>query len=120
MACELGADLIKAPFPNESIENPKAKKDYEDSGLNLSDSVVRLNHVTRAAFGGKRLVGIGLADYDDDKTADEIDMLSQSDVAGLFVSSLALRTGKVAAVISSFSESIAAKAMPLFKENYDD
>jgi len=120
VSCELGADLIKAPFPNESIENPKAKKDYEDSGLNLSDSVVRLNHVSKAAFGGGRLVGIGLADYDDEKTAGEIDAVSQSDVSGLFVSALALRTGKIATVISSFSESIAAKAMPLFKENCDD
>jgi len=120
LACELGADLIKAPFPNESIENPKAKKDYEESGLNLNDGVVRLNHVAKAAFGGERLTGIGLSDYDDDKTTDEINMLSQSDVAGLFVSALALRTGKIASVISSFSESIAAKAMPLFKEEYGD
>ena len=68
MAALLGAHIIKVKLPTDHLENPEAKKVYEDASGNLrsvcaKDSVaaneflsLRVKHVVQSCFNGRRLV----------------------------------------------------------------
>jgi fructose-bisphosphate aldolase, class I len=56
MAALLGAHIIKVKLPTADIEQPEAKKVYEQEGIDISSQAARVKHVVQATFNGKRLV----------------------------------------------------------------
>jgi len=56
MAALLGAHIIKVKLPSAHLEQPEAKKVYEDRKIDLSTQAKRVEHVVQSLFNGKRIV----------------------------------------------------------------
>jgi len=56
MAALLGAHIIKVKPPTASIEQPEAKKVYEEQGIDVSTLTARIAHVVQCCFNARRLV----------------------------------------------------------------
>ncbi|MCK6451651.1 MAG: class I fructose-bisphosphate aldolase [Alphaproteobacteria bacterium] len=56
MAALLGAHVIKVKLPSAHLEQPEAKKVYEDRKIDISTQAARVAHVVQSLFGGKRIV----------------------------------------------------------------
>lgn len=56
MAALMGAHIIKVKLPSDHLEQPEAKKVYEQQKVDLSTQAKRVEHVMQAAFNGRRLV----------------------------------------------------------------
>ncbi|MDX1580205.1 MAG: class I fructose-bisphosphate aldolase [Alphaproteobacteria bacterium] len=56
MAALLGASIIKVKLPSDHLEQPEAKKVYEEQGIDLSTQAARVAHVMESVFAGRRLV----------------------------------------------------------------
>jgi len=56
MAALIGAHIIKVKLPSDHLEQPEAKKAYEEAGIDISTPAARVAHVMQAAFEGRRLV----------------------------------------------------------------
>jgi fructose-bisphosphate aldolase, class I len=56
MAALIGAHVIKVKLPSAHLEQPEAKKVYEDRKIDISTQAKRVEHVVQALFGGKRIV----------------------------------------------------------------
>src|SRR3546814_10587994 len=56
MAALLGAHIIKVKPPTDHIEQPEARKVYEEQRVDISTQAARIAHVVQACFNGKRLV----------------------------------------------------------------
>ena len=56
MAALIGAHIIKVKLPSDHLEQPEAKKAYEEAGLDISTPAKRVAHIMQAAFEGRRLV----------------------------------------------------------------
>ncbi|UTW59695.1 class I fructose-bisphosphate aldolase [Kordiimonas sp. SCSIO 12603] len=56
IAAELGAHIIKVKLPSAHLEQPEAKKAFEDAGIDLSDQAARVREVMRSSFNGRRVV----------------------------------------------------------------
>jgi class I fructose-bisphosphate aldolase len=56
MAALLGAHIIKVKLPSAHLEQPEAKKVYEDRKIDLSTQAKRVAHVVQSLFNGKRIV----------------------------------------------------------------
>jgi class I fructose-bisphosphate aldolase len=56
MAALIGAHIIKVKLPSAHLEQPEAKKVYEDRKIDISTQAKRVAHVVQSLFGGKRIV----------------------------------------------------------------
>ena len=56
MAALLGAHIIKVKLPTEHLENPEAKKVYEELGIARGGLHTHVKHVVQSCFNGRRLV----------------------------------------------------------------
>jgi class I fructose-bisphosphate aldolase len=56
MAALIGAHVIKVKLPSAHLEQPEAKKVYEDRKIDISTQAKRVEHVVQSLFGGKRIV----------------------------------------------------------------
>lgn len=56
ISAQLGAHIIKVKPPTEFLEQPEAKKVYEQYKLPVSTLAARIEDVVKSAFNGKRIV----------------------------------------------------------------
>jgi len=56
MAALLGATIIKVKLPSAHLENPDAKKVYEEKKIPIGSMTERVKHVVQCCFNGKRVV----------------------------------------------------------------
>ncbi len=56
IAAQMGAHIIKVKPPKPVLENPEAKKVYEELKIPMATLADRVRHVVQAAFNGKRIV----------------------------------------------------------------
>jgi class I fructose-bisphosphate aldolase len=56
MAALMGANIIKVKLPAADLEQPEAKKVYEDKKIDISTQAARVRNIMQAAFNSKRLV----------------------------------------------------------------
>jgi class I fructose-bisphosphate aldolase len=73
MAALLGAHIIKVKPPTDFLEQPEAKKVYEQQKIDVSTLKARIAHVVQSCFDGRRLVVFsGGAAKDEKGLLDEI------------------------------------------------
>ena len=56
IAAQLGAHVIKVKPPKDLVEQPEAKKVYEEQKIPTKTLADRVRHVVQSAFNGKRIV----------------------------------------------------------------
>jgi fructose-bisphosphate aldolase, class I len=56
IACQMGAHIVKVKPPKGNLENPEARKVYEEQKIPVGTLAERVRHVVQSAFGGKRIV----------------------------------------------------------------
>ena len=56
MACLMGAHIVKVKLPSDYLENPEAKKVYQDQNIATSTQADRVRHVVQSCFNGRRMV----------------------------------------------------------------
>jgi class I fructose-bisphosphate aldolase len=56
IAAQMGAHVIKVKPPKDFLENPEAKKVYEELKIPTKTLAERVRHVVQSAFNGKRIV----------------------------------------------------------------
>ena len=69
IAAQLGAHIIKVKLPTAFLEQPAAKKVYEEKKIPIATQAERVRHVVQCAFDGRRIVIFsgGAAQFDDEK-----------------------------------------------------
>ena len=97
MAALLGAHIIKVKLPTNYLENPEAKKVYEDVNGNLRSVCaedqfpnqalpIRVKHVVESCFNGRRLVVFsGGATKNNDELLDEIKCIKAGGGSGSII-----------------------------------
>ena len=56
IACQLGAHIVKVKPPKDLVEQPEAKKVYEEQRIPTKTLADRVRHVVQSAFNGQRIV----------------------------------------------------------------
>ena len=56
IACQLGAHIVKVKPPKAHLEQPEAKKVYEEQKIPRATLAERVRHVVQSSFNGKRIV----------------------------------------------------------------
>ncbi len=56
IAAQLGAHIIKVKLPSAHLEQPDAKKVYEDNKVPITTQAERVRHVVQSTFDGRRIV----------------------------------------------------------------
>jgi class I fructose-bisphosphate aldolase len=56
MAALLGAHIIKVKPPTDFLEQPEAKKVYQEQKIDVSTLAARIRHVVQSCFDGRRIV----------------------------------------------------------------
>jgi len=56
IACQMGAHIVKVKPPKAALENPEAKKVYEELKIPIATLADRVRHVVQSSFDGKRIV----------------------------------------------------------------
>ena len=56
MAALLGAHIIKVKLPTDHLEQPEAKKVYEDKKIPVKTQAERVRHIMQCSFNNRRLV----------------------------------------------------------------
>jgi class I fructose-bisphosphate aldolase len=56
IACQLGAHIVKVKPPKAHLEQPEAKKVYEEQKIPIGTLAERVRHVVQSSFNGKRIV----------------------------------------------------------------
>ncbi len=56
MAALIGAHIIKVKLPSDHLEQPEAKKVYEEQQVDISTQAKRVAHIMQSAFNGRRIV----------------------------------------------------------------
>jgi class I fructose-bisphosphate aldolase len=73
IAAELGAHIIKVKLPSARLEQPDARKVYEEARIPSATLADRVRHVVQAAFDGRRIVIFsgGVMKADDEALVEE-------------------------------------------------
>ena len=72
IACQVGAHIIKVKLPTDYLEDPTAKKVYEQYKIPRATLTERVRHIVQAAFNGRRIVIFsGGAKKEDDESVFE-------------------------------------------------
>ena len=88
MAALLGAHIIKVKLPTVHLENPESEALYKDLQKEdgISDAYVRVQHVVRASFTGRRLVVFsGGATKNDDELIAEVKAIKRGGGSGSII-----------------------------------
>jgi class I fructose-bisphosphate aldolase len=56
IACQLGAHIVKVKIPTSHIEQPEARKVYEERKIPIGTAAERIRHMVQCAFDGRRIV----------------------------------------------------------------
>lgn len=56
IACLLGAHIVKVKLPSDYLEQPEAKKVYQDAKIPINTMSERVEHVKQSCFNGRRIV----------------------------------------------------------------
>jgi class I fructose-bisphosphate aldolase len=56
ISCQLGAHIVKVKPPKDHVEQPEAKKVFEQYAIPTKTMAERVKHVVESAFNGKRIV----------------------------------------------------------------
>jgi class I fructose-bisphosphate aldolase len=56
IAAELGAHIVKVKLPTDFVEQPEAKKVYDQEKIAVGTLTERVRHVVQATFNGRRIV----------------------------------------------------------------
>jgi len=56
IAALLGAHVIKVKLSTDHLEQPEAKKAFEDAGIDISTQAARVAECVRSSFNGRRLI----------------------------------------------------------------
>ena len=56
MAALIGAHIIKVKLPSDHLEQPEAKKVYEEQKIDISTQAKRVAHIMQSAFNSRRIV----------------------------------------------------------------
>jgi class I fructose-bisphosphate aldolase len=56
LAALIGAHIIKVKLPSDHLEQPEAKKVYEEQKIDISTQAKRVAHIMQSAFNGRRIV----------------------------------------------------------------
>ena len=56
LAALIGAHIIKVKLPTDHLEQPEAKKVYEEQKIDISTQAKRVAHIMQSAFNGRRIV----------------------------------------------------------------
>jgi len=56
LAALIGAHIIKVKLPSDHLEQPEAKKVYEEQKIDISTQAKRVAHIMQSAFHGRRIV----------------------------------------------------------------
>jgi len=68
IAAQLGAHIIKVKLPSAHLEQPEAKKVYEETRIPLEPLSERVRHVVQSCFDGRRIVIFSGGAKEDDAT----------------------------------------------------
>jgi class I fructose-bisphosphate aldolase len=68
IAAQLGAHVIKVKLPTAHLEEPAAKKVYEELEVPLEPLAARVRHVVQSAFDGRRIVIFSGGAREDDQS----------------------------------------------------
>jgi class I fructose-bisphosphate aldolase len=86
IAALIGAHIIKVKPPTAHIEQPEAKKVYDEQGIDVSTLSARIAHVVQSAFNGRRLVVFsGGAAKGTDGLLDEIRQIRDGGATGSII-----------------------------------
>jgi len=78
IAAQLGAHIVKVKLPTAHLEQPEAKKVYEQTHIPLEPLSERVRHVVQSCFDGRRIVIFsGGAKEDDATLLDEVRAIRQ-------------------------------------------
>ncbi len=73
IACQLGAHIAKVKIPTAHLEQPEAKKVYEEQQVPIGTIAERIKHVVQCAFDGRRIVIFsGGAEASEDALLEEV------------------------------------------------
>jgi len=73
IACQLGAHIAKVKIPTAHLEQPEAKKVYEERQVPIGTIAERIKHVVQCAFDGRRIVIFsGGAEASEDALLEEV------------------------------------------------
>jgi len=73
IACQLGAHIAKVKVPTAHLEQPEAKKVYEERQVPIGTIADRIKHVVQCAFDGRRIVIFsGGAEASEDALLEEV------------------------------------------------
>ncbi len=73
IACQLGAHIAKVKVPTAHLEQPEAKKVYEERQVPIGTIAERIAHVVQCAFDGRRIVIFsGGAEASEDALLEEV------------------------------------------------
>jgi fructose-bisphosphate aldolase, class I len=99
IACQLGAHVVKVKPPSAHLEQPEAKKVYEQQRIPVSTLTERTRHVVNAAFGGRRIVIFsGGASKSDAEVLQEVTELAKGGAFGSIMGRNAFQRPKGEAV----------------------
>ncbi len=56
LACQLGAHIVKVKLPSDHLEQPEAKKVFEENGIAIATQEDRVREVVRSCMNGRRMV----------------------------------------------------------------
>lgn len=56
LAAELGGHIVKVKLPSDHVEQPEAKKVYDQYKIPVSTLTERVHHVVQSTFAGRRIV----------------------------------------------------------------
>ena len=68
IAAQLGAHVIKVKLPTAHLEEPAAKKVYEELKVPLEPLAARVRHVVQSAFASRRIVIFSGGAREDDQS----------------------------------------------------
>ena len=74
IAAQLGAHVIKVKLPSAHLEQPPAKKVYEQEKIPIATLTERVRHVVQSTFNGRRIVIFsgGATDPNDEAVYDQV------------------------------------------------
>lgn len=95
IACQLGAHIVKVKPPTEHVDQPEAKKVYEEQGIPVATLADRIRHVVQSCFAGRRIVIFsGGAAKGDAAVLDEVRQLAQGGAFGSIMGRNAFQRSK--------------------------
>lgn len=99
LAAQLGAHIIKTKLPSDKVEQPEAKKVYDQYQIPKKTLTERVRHVVNCAFNGRRIVIFsGGAKEDDDQLFNDLGAIRDGGGFGSIIGRNSFQRDKQAAL----------------------